>query len=84
MSQQLFELSPIECTILNGISIFLIIIFLLSLILNLYVLVIFYKNKELHKPINLAIVVLTVANLLGTLLEFPFTILSNFYCRYQM
>lgn len=71
----------IECYKLNLVAIYCLIIFILSLILNSILLVIFYMYKEFRNTLNNFMITLITINLIGSILEFPLIILSNFYCR---
>ena len=73
--------SPVECFNLNLIAIYCIVVVVLSLIFNSLLIVVFYVYKDLSSPLNPFIITLTIFNLVGTLIEFPFVIVSNFYCK---
>ena len=73
--------SPVECFKLNLIAIYCIVIFVLSLVFNSLLIIVFYIYKDLTSPLNPFIITLTIFNLAGTLIEFPFVIASNFYCK---
>jgi hypothetical protein len=56
---------------------YLIIVFILCIILNSILLLVFYRNKELRIPFNMLIMFITSLNLLSTI-QFPFVIHSSF------
>jgi len=69
--------SPIKKFWTSIFGIYLIIIFLLCIILNSILLLVFYRNKELRIPFNMLIMSITFLNLFSTI-QFPFVIHSNF------
>ena len=71
------KISPINTQILNAIGIYLFILFLLCILVNTLLLVIFARYKELRTFLNKLIIVLTAFNLFGSI-QFPFLIHSNF------
>ena len=73
--------SPIECYKLRIVSINCIVLFLLSVIFNSFLLIIFLTKKQLQKSSNIFIFTLTLFNLIGSITEFPFVIVSNLYCK---
>ena len=73
--------SPIECYKLRVVSINCIILFALSLLFNSFLLIIFLIKKQLQKPSNIFIFTLTLFNLIGSIGEFPFVIVSSLYCK---
>ena len=72
--------SPISKELTTIFGFYLIIIFLLCIILNSTLLLVFYKSKKLRTPFNMLIIVITFLNLLSTI-QFPFVIHSNFSQR---
>jgi hypothetical protein len=74
--------SPIECYKLNILSIFCIIIFVLSLFFNFSLLMIFVSFKKLRTNINVLIIFITFMNLFMTITVLPFVIQSNLHCRF--
>ena len=74
-------ISPIECYKLNIIAVYCIALFFASVITNCIQLKYFYANKKLRLPYDIFTITLSIINLIGTILELPFVILSNFYCR---
>ena len=73
--------SPISCYKLNMLSAYCFLILILSLIFNTMLLRVFHLYKRLRTSINVIIIVLTYLNLIGSIIEMPFVILSNYYCR---
>lgn len=73
---------PVECFKLNLIGIFCIILFVLSAFFNSILLWTFIRNKSLRTSLNIFIIALTCCNLLGTLIELPFVIVSNLKCQW--
>ena len=49
---------------------------------QLKVLFIFYKCPKLHAPTNFYMITITLFNLIGTIIVFPFQIISNLNCRW--
>ncbi|CAF1098983.1 unnamed protein product, partial [Brachionus calyciflorus] len=75
------QISPIKCIYLNIISLFLIILFIVSVCFNSILLWVFIKTKELQSPLNLIMIVLTVLNLIASLTEMPIIIVANYMCQ---
>ena len=75
------QTSPVECYKLKIISVYCVIVLILSLTLNSLLLKVFYQNKKLRTSINTTIIALTFTNLVGSILEMMFVIPSNWYCR---
>lgn len=76
------ETSVLEyCYQMKLAAVYLIILFLVSIIINSTLLLVIYRNKELRTSFNKFIVTLTILNLAGTLFELPIAILNHFYCR---
>ena len=73
--------SPIECYKLNIISFYCAILLLISIVINTSLLWVFYRYDDLRTSFNRFIIVLTFFNLIGSLTELPFVIVSNFYCK---
>ena len=71
------KISPINSQILNAIGIYMLTLFLLCILVNILLLVIFARYKELRTLLNKLIIVLTAFNLFGSI-QFPFLIHSNF------
>ncbi|CAF1044098.1 unnamed protein product [Brachionus calyciflorus] len=74
--------SPVECYKLTIVGVYCIILFVFSTFFNIVLLWTFIKNKSLRISINLFIIALAIFNLCGTLIELPFIILSNLYCKW--
>jgi hypothetical protein len=75
------QFSPISKFWTTTFGIYLTIIFLLCIILNSTLLLIFIRNKELRIPFNMLIMAITSINLLSTI-QFPFLIHSSFSQKY--
>ncbi len=73
--------SPIPCYKLKIISGYCVIVFILCLVFNSLLLRVFLLYKYLRTSINHIIIVLTLVNLLGSIIEMSFVILSNYNCR---
>lgn len=73
--------SPIECYKLNIVSVLCSILLLLSIIFNSLFIWVFCSYKEIRTTINMFLMSLTVLNLVGSILELPFVIASNYYCQ---
>lgn len=73
--------SPIDGSILNIIGFYLILCFILCVVLNSILLLIFIRYKELRIPLNFFIITISICNLFGSL-QFPFVIDSNFNHKY--
>ncbi len=71
------QTSPFSSLYTNSFGIYLIIVFILCIILNSILLLVFYRNKELITPYNMLIIVITYLNLFSTP-QFPFVIHSSF------
>lgn len=71
----------VECYKLRIVGVVEMILFFLCLVFNSMLLKMFIRNKKFHTPLNVLIIILTCFNFFGSLLEFPFIILSNLYCR---
>ena len=70
-----------QCASLVLFGILNIFIFAGSLIFNSALLWIFICHKDLKNSLNIFVMVLTFFNLVGTILEYPFIILSQLYCK---
>lgn len=76
------QLSPIEPYRLKMIAFYCIIVFMLSLVFNTSLLVIFMKYKKLRTSLNMFILTLTGIHLFASISEFSFVIPSNMYGRW--
>lgn len=72
---------PIECYKLKIIGVYLIFLFISSAFFNILLLVIIYKYKRFRNTLNIYVFFLTLFNLIGTFVELPATIATNFACR---
>ncbi len=70
------------CFQLQVIGIICIVLFIACVLFNSFLLWVFFKNKELQSSFNMFIVGLSILNLIGSILEFPFIIISNLSCRW--
>lgn len=75
------RLSPVSCYKLNIIAIYCTTLLILCLFSNGLLIWLILKYKKLRTPLNILILTLAFYNLIGSLLEFPFVIHSNFYCK---
>lgn len=76
--------SPIECTILQILGWFHVLVFFGSLIFNAFLLWIFLNKKknDPHNSIDIFVGVLAFLNFIGSLIEIPFVVLSQLHCRW--
>ena len=74
--------SPIQCYKLKLIGSIQVVIFVTSLILNVFLLKKFMMIKKLRKPVNTFVIALTVLNIIGSVGELPVILMNNFSCRY--
>ena len=70
-------ISPINNKILDIVGVYLFIVFLMCIFVNILLLVIFIRFKQLRTSLNKLIMVLTGFNLFGSI-QFPFLIHSHF------
>ena len=64
--------SPVDCFKLNVIALYCMIILVISIKFNSLLLTVFMKYKSLRTNINMFIIVLTLLNLVVSILEFSF------------
>ncbi len=69
-----------DCSSFKMIGVYLIVVFMLSIISNSILIWIFVVTKTLRKPTDILIISLTLNNLMGTVLFLPPIIVSNFTC----
>jgi hypothetical protein len=81
-SFQFDEFSPISKFWTTLFGLYLVVVFILCLVLNSTLLLVFFRNKELRIPFNMLIIVITSLNLLTTI-QFPLVIHSSFSRRYN-
>ncbi|RNA19352.1 melanopsin [Brachionus plicatilis] len=74
--------SPVECYKLRIIAVYCLIIFFLSLTANSVLLWILIYFKELRNSMNAFMLALSVCNLIGSLIELPMVVISNFNCKW--
>ena len=70
-----------KCDEMRLFGIYLIFIFISSVIFNSLVIWIFYVKKESRTALNKLFVTLTILNLFGCIIEIPLVIFSSFNCR---
>ena len=75
------DISQIECHKLKIIGIYLILLFISSAFFNILLLFIIFKYKRFRNSLNIYIFFLTLLNLIGTFVELPATIATNFACK---
>ena len=73
--------SPVDCFILQLFGILSVFLFALSLAANSLLLFVFYKHRSLCSPMNIFVITLTIFNEICTIVEWPFIIGSNLFCR---
>jgi hypothetical protein len=73
--------SPTECWKLTIISVYCMILFTCSIVVNATLIVIFLRKKKLISPVNTFVITFTTLSLIGSLTEGPVVIFSNLYCR---
>ena len=73
--------SPLEPITLYSFAVFLTLIGIMCFFSNSYLVYIFIRFKELHTPLNVLIVAITLSNLSGSI-QFPFIIYSNYNHRF--
>ena len=74
--------SPVVCWKLNVIAAYCVVLFSASLVTNGLLLFVFWRVKEMYRVIqNSYVIVFTLLSFVGTILEAPILILSNYYCR---
>ena len=76
------DYSPIGCDKLRLVSFVLLAFYVISILSNSTLLGVLFGNGCVRNtPINVLVIALTVLNLVGTQLQLPFVIISNFKCR---
>ena len=73
--------SPVDCFILQLFGILSVFLFTLSLAANSLLLGVFYKHRSLCSPMNKFVITLTAFNVICSIVEWPFIIGSNLFCR---
>lgn len=80
-----YDVEPtVACFKLRLIGVYCLILFIVSAIFNSALLFAFIKHKSLRTSLNMFIMALTAFNLFGTLVELPFIVISNLYCKYKL
>ena len=72
----------VACYKLQIMAVIYVLLFIGCLVFNAFLLLVFIRHKKLQNSFNMFIIALTLLNFFGSLLEFPFIILSNFYCQW--
>lgn len=80
-SDAIYLITSGECQRLTIMGVINTIVFVGSLVFNSSLLWLFLSHKDLQNALNIFIMVLTFFNLTGSVLEYPFVILSQFHCR---
>ena len=63
------------------ISMYCVVLLLLSLFFNISLLVVFGKHKKLRSTLNMFIIAITILNLVGSISELSFVIPTNMKCK---
>ncbi len=69
------------CFRLSFVAYYAILLLVLSLVLNVMILGAFGRLSKIRNSIDLSIIAITVMNLIASVFELPFIIISNFACR---
>lgn len=77
-----FPISPIDCFICSSIAWYMCFLLAATVTVNSFLLLTFLSSKQLRQPINTFVIFITILNLIGSILEFPFVIGANFSCRW--
>lgn len=72
---------PVQCYKLQIIGVVCCILFATGVFFNGILLWAFIRHKQLRTPINYYVIGLTILNLIGSLFELPFIMVSNLYCK---
>ena len=83
-SSDLYGPDPLlTCSELKNIGIYVVILFIISVISNITLIYILIKNKKhLLNEVNIQIFALSILSLIGTLIELPMVGIAAFACRY--
>ena len=73
--------SPVDCSTLNYIGIYCIILFVISIISNTTILGLIIKFSKQLLVNNILMIWLIILNLIGTLIELPLVAFSAFSCK---
>ena len=74
--------SPIDCQLLIYWAYVFAILLIASVVINSFLLYIFYKNSIFHASRNYFMITITFFNLIGAIGIFPFQIISYLNCRF--
>ena len=72
--------SSVNCFALKMVAHFLVIILFLSVLFNSTIILVYIRYKQLITPFNVLILAIIILNLIGSILELPLVILTNFSC----
>ena len=73
----------VACSTLHNIGIYVVILFIISLISNITVIYILIRHrKSLLTAVNIQILCVSILNLIGTLVELPMVGIAAFVCRF--
>ena len=75
------SVSPIESYKLKIISMYCVFLFVMGIGVNSALLWTYYRYEDARRSFNRFILVLTILNLIGCLVELPFVIISNYLCK---
>ena len=73
-----------ECLILRLAGVYCVIMLMFSLFFNPLVLYAFYKSKKKTSSLDLHVITLIIVNIMASVNELPFIIISNFSCGYKI
>jgi len=76
----LYEESLINCFVLKIVAIYLGIILFLSILFNSVIILVYIRFKHLITPYNVIILSIIILNLIGSLVELPIIIVTNYSC----
>lgn len=76
------RLSPIQPYILNSLGTFLSLTMVFGVTLNGLLLIVFKRHKDLHTPLNVLVITISILNFIGCLTQLPWVIHSSFSHRW--
>ena len=71
--------SPLECSVVTRFGIYILVVFLSSLVINTFLIIKLLKMKR--NPMNKLVLAMTITNYVATIFHIPFLIGSHFSCR---
>ena len=75
---------PVDCSTLQLVGVYCIILFLISIISNsLLILILIRNRKKLLTSVNIFIFALAILSLIPTLIELPLLTITAFKCKYN-